>query len=1284
MRRKRLPSRAKKTVAILAGLSVLTIGAVAGVAMFIQSDDTAQAATEASQVVIEQNQGTNNQSSIVQATNPNVNPSNPNERVSQNENSNGTNNATTTSTAGNNQGQLPVTNEYITTEATTNRTDTTVAETTVETDRVEENADRTDTTVGTTSVAPAGQPSEFITYRDAIISEDFLVGWTSAALPIVVDDLTGRDIYRPILEIEKKSYTEIDLMTEDGSLIVPEEAKYNTTSADEVIAYEIKVKNTGNLDANNVEIIDTLPKGTTFILAGQDGKEENGTITWNASIPKQKEITFGFLAKVNNDTKGTITNIATVDSEKTNEVKNTIITASKVAEVYRNGKLVEIANVGDEINYTVIVKNTGDVDGVVNVKDTIPENTKLVSDILLDGKKIDEKTMNAGKDVTIKAGNEVELKFTVKVEKVEGDIISTAIVGRKTVTQVTKTANLEILKKVSTSKDGEYSENVILEAEEIAYIRIEMKNTGSEDLKLELKDLIKNKELDLYDGSEKVEGIYILTAGASKILTTTYTMTQEDIDNKKALENIIIASDENIPDAEDSVTITPIEAQPSISIEKITETVKKAGANTAERITENTMVRPGDIITYTLTVKNDGKLTLHDIEVIDTLDITYEGENIKANEPIDVMKSLAPKEEKAYTVEYTVTQADIDSKETIKNTAKATDGNVTDESETDKEVPVNPDVELTITKIWKDNSDKVKVRPKEIEIKVLNGSETVSEVVLKAKQTGDDIWTTKINGLPKFDNNGKEIKYKAVEEIVPEHYKKSEDGLTVTNTIDYSTFKKDVTITKEWEDDANKVKARPENVVITLKSSSSVQANSNYTLTGNITAKEWTVIASSVREYDNNGDLITYTAEEGTVPTHYTKTESGLKVTNTIDYSTFKKDVTITKEWKDDDNKLGARPENVVITLKSSSNVQANKDYTLTGNKTEEKWTTTALNVREYDDNGDLITYTAEEETVPTHYTKSESGLKVTNTIDYGTFKKNVTITEEWKDDANKVEARPENVVLTLKSSSSVQEDLDYTLTGNMTEEEWTAIALDVRKYDNNGDLITYTVEEESIPTHYTKSESGLKVINTIDYKTFKKDVNVISNWDDNGNSANARPNKVTFTVSSSSTVQEAKTIDVQGDMTATIWTATINGVREYDNSGNPITYTATENVTPTYYTKFEDGLVVTNRINFKLFKKDIIITKVWDDDNNALNVRPNTIDLTLRSGSNVQPNITVTLKDNGTNTWTATVNVREFDNSGVPIGYTLLERNVPQHYTNEIEGYTVKNKLDYDSFTGE
>lgn len=86
-------------------------------------------------------------------------------------------------------------------------------------------------------------------------------------------------------------------------------------------------------------------------------------------------------------------------------------------------------------------------------------------------------------------------------------------------------------------------------------------------------------------------------------------------------------------------------------------------------------------------------------------------------------------------------------------------------------------VNISGSKIWKDNDDKAGMRPDSIEINLWNGEELVATTTIDAA----DGWAYSFNQLAKYDQQGNEIKYTVTETPV-KGYSTTYDGYNIINT----------------------------------------------------------------------------------------------------------------------------------------------------------------------------------------------------------------------------------------------------------------------------------------------------------------------------------------------------------------------------------------------------------------------------------------------------------------------------------------------------------------------
>lgn len=139
-------------------------------------------------------------------------------------------------------------------------------------------------------------------------------------------------------------------------------------------------------------------------------------------------------------------------------------------------------------------------------------------------------------------------------------------------------------------------------------------------------------------------------------------------------------------------------------------------------------------------------------------------------------------------------------------------------------------------------------------------------------------------------------------------------------------------------------------------------------------------------------------------------------------------------------------------------------------------------------------------------------------------------------------------------------------------------------------------------------------------------------------------------------------------------WTYTWTELPAYDANNNAYIYTVEEVDVPTNYdvTYSEDRLTITNTLKNVTEK---MVTKVWNDFNNSVRLRPTTISVQLLQNS--EPYKTVELSE--INNWKATwSNLPKYDNKGNEYIYSVKEETVPDGYevTYSDDTFTITNTL--------
>ena len=517
---------------------------------------------------------------------------------------------------------------------------------------------------------------EFFTYRDKLVSEDFLVGWTPITVKALIQT-SENELNVPELKINKKSYTEADIIYKDEGIVFPEETRYTYTRPEEKIFYEINVANISKIDAKNIRVYDAIPEGTTLFQKPENAEFENGKLTWTINIPAETEVSLRFIVTVNKEkTSGTIRNFAIVNGDKTNETENPVITYKKSV------KQTEPLHEEEIIDYTISITNTGEVDTIVKqVEDTIPEGiTYRQNSASHNGNYNEEDRKITRYDIPLLKNETVEITFKATVDKLPEGIYSKTI---KNIAIVDGDNTNEVINEVVKPHITRLKENNPVEAENlhegdtITY-KITAGNDGTEAKTIKIED-------EAPEGTTLKE---IITAGGSKVgekgvVWENVTLNPGD---SRTFEFSVTVN--NLPEKEYGNTI---KNTAKVDEEDTNEVTNKVVKPHITRLKENNPVETnnlheGDTITYKITAGNDGT----EAKTIKIEDEAPEGTTLKeiitaggskVGEKGVVWENITLNPGDSRTFKFSVTVNNLARKEygaTIKNTAKV-DGEDTNE-----------------------------------------------------------------------------------------------------------------------------------------------------------------------------------------------------------------------------------------------------------------------------------------------------------------------------------------------------------------------------------------------------------------------------------------------------------------------------------------------------------------------------------------------------------------------------------------------------------------------------
>ena len=605
---------------------------------------------------------------------------------------------------------------------------------------------------------------------------------------------------------------------------------------------------------------------------------------------------------------------------------------------------------------------------------------------------------------------------------------------------------------------------------------------------------------------------------------------------------------------------------------------------------------------------------------------------------------------------------------------------------------VNGYADIFATKEWKDDDNANGKRPESIKIQIKKDDTILGEAIVSEA----DGWKHTFTDILRYDENGELIDYKIDETEINEKdlefYQKSfkyerastildftpimQVNIGLINTYAIPDEKTSVTVTKTWNDNNNTSGKRPESIKLQVKNGSTVVKEQ--VVTAN---EDWKYTFTDLPVYDEQGNAINYTVDEAEVNAGelklYTKSINGTTITNTFEVPDEKTSVTVTKTWNDNNNEKGKRPESIKLQVKNGSTVV--KEQVVTAN---EGWKYTFTNLPVYDEQGNKINYTVDETEVNAGelklYTKSTNGTTITNTFAIPDQKISITVNKKWEDNNDVNGKRPESIKLQIKSGSTVVKEQVVTANDN-----WKYTFTDLPMYDSQGNEIYYQEDEAEVNTgdleYYEKvteftiiddTESSTAIQRTITNKLNKiTSVTATKVWNDNNNENGKRPESIKLQVKNGNTVVKEQVVTANDN-----WKYTFTELPMYDEQSNKIAYTVDEAEVNEgdlkLYSKTIKGTTISNTYVTSQDKVSITVSKKWDDNNNAIGKRPESIKLQVKSGNTIVKEQVVTEKENWKYTF---IDLPMYDLKGNKISYTVDEAEVNK---DDLAYYQIANDM--------
>ena len=444
-----------------------------------------------------------------------------------------------------------------------------------------------------------------------------------------------------------------------------------------------------------------------------------------------------------------------------------------------------------------------------------------------------------------------------------------------------------------------------------------------------------------------------------------------------------------------------------------------------------------------------------------------------------------------------------------------------------------------------------------------DGTVTFSPISYDESQVGTHKYTiSEVAGSEPgvtYDTTVQEVEVK-VEKVSATELKAtaSKEAKDLVFTNKYTPAKTKVSVTKKWDDKDNQDGKRPSSITVKLLADGQ---ETNQTLVLNV-ANNWAGSFTNL-DTDKGGASIKYTVVEEPV-TGYTSevtgdATSGFIITNTYTPETV--DVTVTKNWNDNNDQDGKRPSSITVNLLADGTKVDSREIQAAADGT---WTAKFEKLAKYKD-GKEIKYTVTEESV-VGYKSSIDNFTITNSHD--PEKINISGTKVWNDNNDQDGKRPTKITVQVLKGEQVVAEVEVS-----AETDWKFEFKDLPKYEK-GKEITYELKEVSVE-HYTTEVTGKDGKYTITNTHTPAKINVKGQkiWDDANNKDGIRPDSIVVKLLANG-VETGKTATAS---VASGWTYEFTDLDRYQDGGKEIVYTVKEAYVPKGYTSEVIGTNIVN-----------------------------------------------------------------------------------------------------------
>ena len=634
---------------------------------------------------------------------------------------------------------------------------------------------------------------------------------------------------------------------------------------------------------------------------------------------------------------------------------------------------------------------------------------------------------------------------------------------------------------------------------------------------------------------------------------------------------------------------------------------------------------------------------------------------------------------------------------------------------------------VSVEKAWNDNDDQDGIRPDAVTVALYADGVATGKAV-ELSEAND--WKHTFTDLPE-NSYGTAVVYTLVETPVT-GYTTGEPVLTdgiyvITNT--HTPAVVNIPVTKVWEDNHNQDGKRPSKIEVSVYNGSDLVNTIELTAEGN-----WSGVFENLPKYANSTE-ITYTVKE-TAVSGYSMVEVDAdgkveldengeavvmeaapvvngKVSITNYHKTETVDLKVTKQWDDNNNLHLMRADAVKIALYANGEFVSDKIFAGAVNKIGEedlKLTHIWEDMPRYE-GGAAIEYTLAE----THY--YQDGKWVSGTVPhysvdhkydvnaheavvinkYTPETTSLNIRKIWNDSHNQDGLRPDSISFEIwwttdkeaarsavdTSGESLWNPVEINSTGDVktavmepqSDGSWLDITVTGLPVRFNDSRIYYGVVETPVDGYETAyaadPDTGVVVV-TNTHTPATTSLSVEKAWNDNDDQDGIRPDTVTVTLyADGEATNNSAVLNAENG-----WKHTFTALPE-NSYGTAVVYTVVEAPVDGYEFNItgsqEAGYTITN--THQVEKISIPVNKIWVDQNNNDEIRPDAVTVTLYANGEATDKVLTLNVGNG---FRGTFRNLDKNAGGEAVAYTVVETPVDGYETNitgsQEAGYTITN----------